>query len=69
MAASAGGGVVTKQPLILHTPLPSRTASPQKLPALKDEGDAASRTEKGGHSNSDSRSQFVFGVKLALNAS
>ena len=53
MAASAGGGVVTKQPLILHTPLPSRTASPQKLPALKDEGDAASK-EKGGHSNSDS---------------
>ena len=60
-ASSFGSQVDINKPLVFHTPLPSRSASPQKLPSLKEEeknGSPKKEKRKGGektsHSNSDS---------------
>ena len=61
-ASSFGSQVDINKPLVFHTPLPSRTASPQKLPSLKEEEkneksprkEKRKGSEKTSHSNSDS---------------
>ena len=59
-ASSFGSQVDINKPLVFHTPLPSRSASPQKLPSLKEEKSGTPKKEKRksgektSHSNSDS---------------
>ena len=61
-ASSFGSQVDINKPLVFHTPLPSRSTSPQKLPSLKEEEkneksprkEKRKGAEKTSHSNSDS---------------